>query len=156
MLAKWRAMLQGGITPSRLAAGFFRRVRAIPERVAYRRLASPGSENYRKLSACHDRHVGERAFIVGNGPSLADMDLSRLSGEYTFGFSTYDVRTRDIAGQLALEMRKNLLYTSNRTLKRATDLVFFVVMGALSFPLFMLISLGVAIDGGRPNFYSHE
>ena len=31
-----------------------------------------------------DRHLGERCFILGNGPSLADVDLSRVAGEQTF------------------------------------------------------------------------
>jgi hypothetical protein len=30
-------------------------------------------------------HEGERCFILGNGPSLADVDLSRLEDEVTFG-----------------------------------------------------------------------
>ncbi len=32
-----------------------------------------------------DRHRGERCFIIGNGPSLARMDLSPLQREVTFG-----------------------------------------------------------------------
>ncbi len=32
-------------------------------------------------------HVGERCFILGNGPSLARTDLSRLRGEVTFGLN---------------------------------------------------------------------
>jgi len=34
-----------------------------------------------------DRHRGERCFILGNGPSLASMDLSLLRGETTFGMN---------------------------------------------------------------------
>lgn len=34
-----------------------------------------------------DAHAGERCFILGNGPSLADTDLSRLRGEFTFGLN---------------------------------------------------------------------
>lgn len=32
-----------------------------------------------------DRHKGERAFIVGNGPSLNQTDMSKLADEITFG-----------------------------------------------------------------------
>lgn len=32
-----------------------------------------------------DAHRGERCFIIGNGPSLKQTDLSRLHSEYTFG-----------------------------------------------------------------------
>ena len=39
----------------------------------------------RKLAALKDIHRGERAFIIGNGPSLKQTDMSKLRGEYTFG-----------------------------------------------------------------------
>jgi 6-hydroxymethylpterin diphosphokinase MptE-like protein len=32
-----------------------------------------------------NRHKGRRAFVMGNGPSLANMDLTKLKGEITFG-----------------------------------------------------------------------
>jgi hypothetical protein len=32
-----------------------------------------------------NRHAGQRAFILGNGPSLKLLDLSKLAGEVTFG-----------------------------------------------------------------------
>ncbi len=38
-----------------------------------------------RLLPFRDRHRGERCFVLGNGPSLADMDLSKLDGEVTFG-----------------------------------------------------------------------
>jgi hypothetical protein len=41
----------------------------------------------RALQAMRDRHRGERCFILGNGPSLASMDLSLLRGETTFGMN---------------------------------------------------------------------
>ncbi|MGP1273034.1 MAG: 6-hydroxymethylpterin diphosphokinase MptE-like protein [Phycisphaerales bacterium] len=37
------------------------------------------------LAALRNRHWGQRCFIVGNGPSLADMDLSVLRDEFVFG-----------------------------------------------------------------------
>jgi hypothetical protein len=40
-----------------------------------------------RLAALKDRHRGERCFIIGNGPSLKDTDLSRLKNEYTFGMN---------------------------------------------------------------------
>jgi 6-hydroxymethylpterin diphosphokinase MptE-like protein len=40
--------------------------------------------NHRKLRQLQDRHLGERCFIIGNGPSLAVGDLDRLKGEITF------------------------------------------------------------------------
>lgn len=40
--------------------------------------------SYLRFRAFHDRHAGERCFIVGNGPSLNDTDLSLLRNEKTF------------------------------------------------------------------------
>ena len=36
------------------------------------------------IAELQDRHKGERCFIIGNGPSLADADLTVLAGETTF------------------------------------------------------------------------
>jgi len=38
-----------------------------------------------RLRRLRDRHLGERVFILGNGPSLARCDLDLLAGERTFG-----------------------------------------------------------------------
>ena len=39
------------------------------------------------LGKYKDAHIGERCFIIGNGPSLKATDLSRLHGEFTFGMN---------------------------------------------------------------------
>jgi hypothetical protein len=44
-------------------------------------------ESMRQLSALKDIHKGQRCFIVGNGPSLKDTDISKLKDEYTFGMN---------------------------------------------------------------------
>lgn len=41
----------------------------------------------RRLAALQDRHRGERCFIIGNGPSLKQTDLSKLRGEITLGMN---------------------------------------------------------------------
>lgn len=41
----------------------------------------------RRLLALKESHRGERCFIIGNGPSLKQTDLSRLKNEYTFGMN---------------------------------------------------------------------
>jgi len=41
----------------------------------------------KQLAALKNIHRGERAFIIGNGPSLKQTDLSQLRGEYTFGMN---------------------------------------------------------------------
>jgi hypothetical protein len=52
------------------------------------RLASVGiilTENERRIKSLKDSHKGERCFIIGNGPSLNDCDLTLLKDEITFG-----------------------------------------------------------------------
>ncbi|HEY9075642.1 MAG TPA: 6-hydroxymethylpterin diphosphokinase MptE-like protein [Anaerolineaceae bacterium] len=44
-------------------------------------------ESIQRLQAMKDTHRGERCFILGNGPSLKDTDLTRLKGESTFGMN---------------------------------------------------------------------
>lgn len=44
-------------------------------------------DSIRKLAALRDKHLGERCFIIGNGPSLANTDVSRLTDEFTFGMN---------------------------------------------------------------------
>ncbi len=57
----------------------FRELRFIAHR-GEERLALP-----HLLDSFHNRHVGERCFVVGNGPSLQQLDMSRLKDEITFG-----------------------------------------------------------------------
>ncbi len=40
-----------------------------------------------ELLKFHNIHQGKRCFIVGNGPSLKQTDLSKLKNEYTFGMN---------------------------------------------------------------------
>jgi uncharacterized Rossmann fold enzyme len=44
-------------------------------------------QSIRKLAALKDTHQGQRAFIIGNGPSLKETDLSKLKNEFTFGLN---------------------------------------------------------------------
>jgi hypothetical protein len=39
------------------------------------------------LDELHGKYAGQRAFIIGNGPSLRDTDLSRLRQDFTFGLN---------------------------------------------------------------------
>ena len=38
-----------------------------------------------RITFLRNRHAGKRCFIICNGPSLADLDLSKLKGEITIG-----------------------------------------------------------------------
>jgi hypothetical protein len=40
-----------------------------------------------KIRSFHNKHDGDRCFIIGNGPSLNKTDLSLLKDEYTFGLN---------------------------------------------------------------------
>ncbi len=44
-------------------------------------------ESVRRLAALKDAYRGQRAFILGNGPSLRHTDLHRLHNEFTFGLN---------------------------------------------------------------------
>lgn len=44
-------------------------------------------ESMRRLREVKNTHLGERAFIIGNGPSLKQTDLSKLKNEFTFGLN---------------------------------------------------------------------
>lgn len=44
-------------------------------------------ENVHRLRQIQNIHAKQRCFIIGNGPSLRQTDLSRLRGEYTFGLN---------------------------------------------------------------------
>ncbi len=44
-------------------------------------------ESIKRLAELKDVHKGKRAFIMGNGPSLRQTDLSKLKNEITFGFN---------------------------------------------------------------------
>jgi hypothetical protein len=57
-------------------------------RHAWARVTSPiWRQNLHRLKGYADLHVGERCFIIGNGPSLKQMDLTRLRNETTFGLN---------------------------------------------------------------------
>jgi hypothetical protein len=44
-------------------------------------------EAIKRLAIFKDVHKGQRAFIIGNGPSLKQTNLSKLKGEITFGMN---------------------------------------------------------------------
>jgi len=93
-------------------------------------------ESVRRLAALKDIHRGQRGFIIGNGPSLRQTDLTKLRGEYTFGMNriyilfpelgfttTYFLSINDLvieqcAGEImALPMPKFLTWRSHRFFK---------------------------------------
>jgi hypothetical protein len=73
--------------------GLFRALRS--SRDALDRLRQlPGRELHpwwqdskQRIAKYQDRYLGERCFVIGNGPSLQKTDLSLLEDEYTFGMN---------------------------------------------------------------------
>lgn len=57
-------------------------------------LGVPLSDNEKKFFKFKDLHKGQRVFIIGNGPSLNKLDLTKLKNELTFGvnaiYTNYD------------------------------------------------------------------
>lgn len=75
------------LTVGRVYDAVERRLRDLPHLASW---YSPNEEtrrNHAKLERFRDLHRGQRCVIMGNGPSLARMDLSRLRGEVTFGLN---------------------------------------------------------------------
>ncbi len=107
-------------------------------------------ESKRRLAAFKDRHKGQRAFIIGNGPSLRRTDVSKLQNEITFGLNrvylafpewgfhtTYLVSVNDLVIQQcaddlrALPMWKFFTWRARRwiPLDRRTVFLFTTYMG---------------------------
>lgn len=60
-----------------------KRIKELPDAYMH-----PWRKQSRKgLEAFHNVHQGKRCFILGNGPSLKQTDLSKLRNEYTFGMN---------------------------------------------------------------------
>lgn len=98
-------------------------------------------ESIRRLAELKDIHKGKRAFIIGNGPSLKQTDLTKLRNECTFGMNriyllfpelgfhtTYFCATNDLVIEqfhqdiLELPMPKFLAWRSHRHFSSALPL----------------------------------
>jgi len=64
-------------------------------------------ESSQKLKRLHDIHKGERCFIIGNGPSLQQTDLSLLKGEYTFGMNRFFLAFPELGFQTSYFLSMN-------------------------------------------------
>ncbi|WP_259331161.1 undecaprenyl-phosphate galactose phosphotransferase WbaP [Thermus thermophilus] len=73
-----------------------------------------------------------------------------------FGVQSLWVSSRDLAGVLALEVKKNLLLQRNRLLKRALDYLLGVPLFLLSLPLIGLLALWIKRVSPGPAFYTQE
>jgi len=75
------------ISFERLANAVKARVKDVPHLLSWRLNSSTAKKNKQKLEAYHNIHKGKRCFIVANGPSLKNTDLSLLKDEYTIGMN---------------------------------------------------------------------
>ncbi|MEK6221579.1 MAG: DUF115 domain-containing protein, partial [Chloroflexota bacterium] len=97
----------------------------------------------RQLTADKNIHTGQRCFIIGNGPSLKHMDISKLKNEVTFGMNriylafpewgfqtTYFVSINDLVIEQcapdirALPMPKYLSWHSRKHISPTDDMAF--------------------------------
>lgn len=53
-------------------------------------------KSYHKISHLKDKFKGKRCFIVGNGPSLNQIDLKKLENEYSFAVNSIYFKTREM------------------------------------------------------------
>jgi len=53
-------------------------------------------DSIRKLDALRNTHTDERCFIIGNGPSLKNTDLSKLKDEFTIGMNRFYLAFADL------------------------------------------------------------
>lgn len=74
------------ITPTRIYDAVLRRIQNIPEAIAWKRSVL-SKANTDHLERFRDIHRGKRCFVMANGPSLGEMDLDALKGEYTMSMN---------------------------------------------------------------------
>jgi hypothetical protein len=67
-------------------SALYKDLRCLKENIAMH-LDPQGRKNLRRLAGLRDAHRGQRCFIIGNGPSLRQTDMSRLRSEFSFGLN---------------------------------------------------------------------
>ncbi len=82
-MEKNRTIISGGILVLKNSWDFVNR---LPESIEaclhpWRR------DSIKRIRSYHNKYIGKRCFIIGNGPSLRNMDLKKLENEFTFGMN---------------------------------------------------------------------
>lgn len=72
---------------SRISTAIFRRIQNLPHLAAWYLGIGDYANNSEQLLNFRDKHTTDRCFILGNGPSLKNMDLDLLKDEVTFGLN---------------------------------------------------------------------
>ena len=60
-----------------------------------------------KLNKLRNTHLGERCFIIGNGPSLRDTDLSLLKNDFTIGMNRFYLAFPDLGFSTSILLTVN-------------------------------------------------
>ncbi len=93
MINSWKDRLPDpALTFLRNSLDTFKRVPQLPD--AY--LHPWRRESRKNLPTYKNLHKDQRCFIIGNGPSLKEMDLSRLRNEITFGMNRFYLAYSDL------------------------------------------------------------
>lgn len=75
------------ISLGRILSGLQRRILDVPHSLAWNTKGELVALNRKKLRKYSNYHRGERCFILANGPSLNQVNLSLLQNEITFGLN---------------------------------------------------------------------
>lgn len=78
---------RSNITIKRIIGALYRRFIEIPHFIMWTLPFNDSIRNRKKLNKYHNLHKGKRCFIVANGPSLKETDLSLLENEITIGMN---------------------------------------------------------------------
>lgn len=87
MVQKSPARFSKNLTFDRLLSAAGRRIRNLPHRLTWRLNLGDANFYKQKLLRYQNIHLGERCFIIGNGPSLKSMNLELLNSEYSIGLN---------------------------------------------------------------------
>lgn len=134
------------LTPSpiwQLASSAYWQYRNRGRHVLARTFSPRWQRNRERLEKYHNIYLGQRCFILGNGPSLRQTDLSKLREEFTFGLnriyllfpeigfptsclvSVNDLVLEQCAAEIhALEIPKFLTWRARRWFPDAPNLMF--------------------------------
>lgn len=80
-------MKAGRLTPRRIGSALLRRLNEIPDLLTWVLGLQGARKNKEQLRELKDAYRGERCVIMGNGPSLKQMDLGLIADEITFGLN---------------------------------------------------------------------
>ena len=73
-------------TPTDLFRRIYYKLFCMRHSLSYQ-LTARGHASRDRLEELKDTQLGKRCFIIGNGPSLRQTDLTKLRGEATFGLN---------------------------------------------------------------------